>query len=222
MGCSKLLFGNESFCFLLEVPIRATIMFILLFVTLRLMGKRAVRRLSVLELLIIISLSSAAGNPMLYREVSILKAATIFTVTLLFYGIIMKLITRSEKMEKVLEGRPINIIRNARAAKETIEHNELVMDEFFAALRNRQILHLSQIKACILETHGEVSLLLYSDDIKPGLPVWPDPLNNKTNRIPANGIYACILCGNTQRMVTGEEAVCDFCNKNDEWMETVS
>ena len=106
MEWNEVLLGDESLAFLAEVALRAAIMFVLVFATLRLMGKRAVKQLSVLELLIIISLGSAAGDPMLYREVGVLKAVTVFTVALLFYGIIMKLITRSEKMEKSSKGAP--------------------------------------------------------------------------------------------------------------------
>lgn len=114
MEWNEVLLGDESLAFLAEVALRAAIMFVLVFATLRLMGKRAVKQLSVLELLISISLGSAAGDPMLYREVGVLKAVTVFMVALLFYGIIMKLITLSEKMERILEGRPIYIIRDGR------------------------------------------------------------------------------------------------------------
>ncbi|NLJ01338.1 MAG: DUF421 domain-containing protein [Bacteroidales bacterium] len=222
MEWNEVLLGDESLAFLAEVALRAAIMFVLVFATLRLMGKRAVKQLSVLELLIIISLGSAAGDPMLYREVGVLKAVTVFTVALLFYGIIMKLITRSEKMEKVLEGRPIYIIRDGRAAEESIEHSALAMDEFLATLRIRQIHHLGQIKAGVLETHGEVSLLLYDGNPKPGLPIWPDQLNKKTNRIPGDGLYACTFCGNTRHMSAGEQSECDYCHKTDEWVEAVT
>ena len=221
MNWNELLLGDESLSFLLEVALRAAIMFILVFTTLRLMGKRAVKQLSVLELLIIISLGSAAGDPMIYSEVGILGALAVFIVALLFYGLVMRLMTHSEKMEAVLEGKPIYIIRDGKAAKESIEHSELAMDEFLAALRSRQILHLGQIKAGVLETHGEVSLLLYDGDARPGLPVWPDQLNKKTKRISSDGIYACTFCGDTRQMVAGEEATCSFCHKTDEWVEAI-
>ena len=222
MEWREILIGDESLAFLAEVAVRAAIMFILVFITLRVMGKRAVKQLSVLELLIIISLGSAAGDPMLYREVGVLKALTVFIVALLFYGFIMRLITRSEKMKKVLEGRPIYIIRDGRAAEESIEHSELAMDEFLATLRSRQIHHLGQIKSGVLETHGEVSLLLYDGDARPGLPIWPDQLKKKTSIIQSDGIYACTFCGYTRRMVSGEQAECEYCHKNDEWVEAVT
>ena len=56
MEWREILIGDESLAFLAEVAVRAAIMFILVFITLRVMGKRAVKQLSVLELLIIISL----------------------------------------------------------------------------------------------------------------------------------------------------------------------
>ena len=87
MDWDKLLFGDENLAFLLEVVVRAAIMFAVVFATLRLMGKRTVKQLSVLELLIIIALGSAAGDPMLYKEVGVLSAVAVFLVALLLQSL---------------------------------------------------------------------------------------------------------------------------------------
>lgn len=221
MNWNEILFGDENYTFLIEVATRAAIMFVLVIAVLRLIGKRAVRQLSVLELLIIVSLGAAAGDPMLYKEVGVLNALSVFIVVLFFYGLIMKLMTHSKKMETILEGKPFYIIRDGKASQESLHHKELGMDEFFSVLRTQRIFHLGQVKAGILETSGEVSLLLYEGDAKPGLPVWPDDLEKKTKQVSRTGIYACIYCGNTRQMVADEQAVCDFCHKNDEWVEAI-
>lgn len=220
MNWQNIFFGTENFIFLAEIAIRSLIMFFLLFAGLRLTGKRAVKQLSIFELLIIIALGSAAGDPMIYKEVGILYALIVFIIVFLSYWLITKLIEHSEKMETILEGKPFCIIHEGKASKESLKHKELAMDEFFSILRHQHIFHLGQVESAILETSGELSILFYnSPDIKAGLPIWPDYLEKKTKHIKHSGIYACTHCGYTGIINAGEKNICQYCNCNDEWVK---
>ena len=220
MNWQDILFGTEDFVFLAEIAFRSLIMFLLLFAGLRIMGKRGVKQLSIFELLIIIALGSAAGDPMIYKEIGIIYALVVFIIVFLSYWLITKLIEHSEKMETMLEGKPYCIIHEGKASKESLKHKELAMDEFFSILRHHHIFHLGQVESAILETSGELSILLYnSPDIKAGLPIWPDYLEKKTTQVKHHGIYACTYCGYTRIMGAGERNRCEYCNENDEWVE---
>ena len=222
MNWQDILFGDEDLSFLVEIALRCVIMFLLLFLGLRVAGKRSVKQLSIFELLIIIALGSATGDPMIYKEVGVIYALVVFVVVFLIYWMLTKLMEHSEKMESILEGKPLYIIRDGKASKESLSHKELAIDEFYASLRSHQILHLGQVREGVLETNGEVSLLLFPEqEVKPGLPVWPDYLNKKTKQVPHSGIYACTNCGNTLPLSARESARCSYCAKNDEWVEAV-
>ena len=174
MNWYELLVGKEGIFFLLEIAFRSFIMFILVLILLRLTGKRSIKQLSIFEIVMIIALGSAAGDPMIYKEIGILQATVVFIVVLISYKIITYLITKSEKIESFLEGKAIYIIHNGHAALESINHTDLAMDEFFAELRVLNIEHLGQVNEAILETNGHVSILLCEDiDVKHGLPIWP-------------------------------------------------
>ena len=54
MDLESLLFGEEDFSFLLDTVVRSTIMFLVIVVGLRLLGKRGIHQLSVFELGVII------------------------------------------------------------------------------------------------------------------------------------------------------------------------
>lgn len=220
MNWQDILFGAEDSIFLVEIAFRTLIMFLLLFAGLRVIGKRAVKQLSIFELLIIIALGSAAGDPMIYKEIGIVYALVVFIIVFLSYWLITKLIEHSEKMETILEGKPYHIIHEGKASKESLKHKELAMDEFFSELRSQHIFHLGQVESAILETTGELSILCYnSADIKAGLPIWPHYLEKKTKKIKHPGVYACTYCGFTRNMNTGESNMCEYCNNNDEWVK---
>src|SRR5699024_9240165 len=105
MNWQEILFGDENYAFLAEIALRSVMMFLIVFLGLRLTGKRAVKQLSIFELLIIIALGSAAGDPMLYSEVGVLNALTVFAIIFLIYWLLTKLIEYSVKIENILEGR---------------------------------------------------------------------------------------------------------------------
>ncbi|EGK02130.1 YetF domain-containing protein [Dysgonomonas gadei] len=220
MNWQDILFGAEDSIFLLEIAFRTLIMFFLLFAGLRIIGKRAVKQLSIFELLIIIALGSAAGDPMIYKEIGIVYALVVFIIIFLSYWLITKLIEYSERMETILEGKPYCIIHEGKASKESLQHKELAMDEFFSELRTQHIFHLGQVESAILETTGELSILCYNPpDIKAGLPIWPHYLEKKTKQIKYPGVYACTYCGFTKTMKEGESNKCGYCNNNDEWVK---
>ena len=222
MNWHKLLLGEEGIFFLAEIAIRTFLMFILVLILLRLTGKRSIKQLSIFEIVMIIALGSAAGDPMIYKEIGILQASVVFVVVLISYKIITYLITKSDKIETALEGKAIYIIHNGRAALESIHHTDLAMDEFFAELRVLNIEHLGQVKEALLETNGHVSILFFEDkDVKPGLPIWPKEWAKKSETIKVEDIYACSLCGFTLTLPTGKSGECPFCKKNKEWVKAI-
>jgi uncharacterized membrane protein YcaP (DUF421 family) len=221
MDWQAIFMGKESTDFLYEIALRSFVMFLLLFVGLRLTGKRGMKQLSVFELILIISLGSAAGDPMIYKEVGIMYAVVVFALIFIVYKVITYFITHFEKLERMLEGKPYYVIRDGKATEESLKHKELAVDEFFGALRNQQILHLGQIEAAVAETNGEISILKYRPgDVKPGLPVWPHLLMHKMHLIDTDGTYACACCGYVQQMVSGEKGSCPYCMKCEEWVKT--
>ena len=66
MNWQELLFGDEATSFLFEIAFRTFLMFILVLILLRLTGKRSIKQLSIFEIVMIIALGSAAGDPMIY------------------------------------------------------------------------------------------------------------------------------------------------------------
>ena len=78
----ELLMGSEDWSFLMEAAFRTLIMFSVVLIGLTILGKRGVKQLSVFELVVIIGLGSAAGDPMFYKDVGLLPAFIVFTIVI--------------------------------------------------------------------------------------------------------------------------------------------
>ncbi len=107
----EFLMGSEEWTFLLEIVLRTMIMFLTIIIGLRILGKRGVKQLSVFELVVIIGLGSAAGDPMFYKEVGIASSIIVFIVIICFYSILTYLIGRFKKIEIILEGKQFSLLK---------------------------------------------------------------------------------------------------------------
>jgi uncharacterized membrane protein YcaP (DUF421 family) len=211
----RLLFNGLPPSFLLEVIVRALIMYIIILVALRASGKRGVKQLSVYELVLIIGLGSAAGDPMFYEDVGLIPAITVFMVIILLYRGTTWLSGKNKRLADFLEGKPVILIENGKFSIENFKKEDLAQDEFFSELRQQNVEHLGQVRIGIIEPTGELSLFFYEDqDVKAGLPLIPGVFRKKTKLISIPGIYACSFCG-TVRTIEGGSANCGVCHKDD-------
>lgn len=214
--------GSESWDFLLQIIFRTAVMFLVIIFGIRLLGKRGVKQLSVFELVVIIGLGSAAGDPMFYREVGILSSILVFAVIILFYSLVVYLIGRSKKIEILLEGKPILLIENGVFAIENFKKEKLGSDEFFAELRMKSISHLGQIESAIEETSGEISVFFYEDeDVKYGLPVLLHSLEKSTTVFSEKKHYSCTFCGFTEMKIPEGDNTCEVCGKH-HWVPSIN
>lgn len=207
----RIFFNELPPAFLLEVVMRSVIMFVIILVTLRASGKRGMKQLSVFELVLIIGLGSAAGDPMFYEDVGIIPALTVFLVIILLYVGITRLTDRFSWFERVMEGQPVYVIQGGQILLDGLQRTGLSREELFAALRLVNVEHLGQVKTVLIETSGDVSALFLSDDdVKPGLPVYPLHQQDLSQN---DGQSCCFQCGKLQ-MVPAPAHTCQACNCN--------
>lgn len=214
---------DHPFTFLLEVVLRTIIMFVIILTALRASGKRGIKQLSVFELVLIIGLGSAAGDPMFYDDVGILPAFVVFLVVISLYMTVTRLSDRFVKVEKVLEGEPLYVIRDGKLLIDAFKNSGLSQDEFFAALRLSHIEHLGQVRTVLIETSGEFSILFYPDDeVRYGLPIFPDELKKQLTGNENHDYIACAKCGGVRSGKDIKELPtcpeCDVC----EWVEALN
>lgn len=218
----KILKGDEEWLFLLEIALRTIIMFVAILIALSILGKRGVKQLSVFELVIIISLGSAAGDPMFYKEVGLLNAITVFIIVILCYKITTYLVFKSERIEKMIEGTPICLVRNGKLSINNFSKEPLGYDEFFAEMRPYSVSHLGQIEIAFIEVSGEVSLYYYkNEDVKYGLPILPHLYEQQHIQIMKEDIYSCAFCGHTETIEPTHSHSCTICEK-DKWVKSIN
>lgn len=199
-----------------EVAFRTLFMFVILLTALTVSGKREVRQLSIYELVLLIGLGSAAGDPMFYHDVPLASAVVVFAVMMGCYKLATYISDRNKIVRHVLEGEPVYVIENGCILTQNFDQEDLGLEELFADLRVEGIEQLGQVRTAILEPNGQLSVFQFSgEDVRPGLPILPKELEKHSEQIQQPGDYACCTCGNVQSFDTSAyQANCRKCTKN--------
>ncbi len=142
---------------------RTIILYLLLIVGIRLLGKRQVGELEPAELVLTMILSDLAavpmqdfGLPLVYGVVPI--------ITLLCLTMILSVLTmRSVRLRAILCGKPSIVLRNGRLCQNEMRKVRMTVDELLEELRLQGITDLTTVKYAILETSGSLSVLLYEE-----------------------------------------------------------
>lgn len=166
----RMAFDKVPLEFLGEVALRSLYTFILVFLFLKITGRRGVRQMSLFEVLIILTLGSAAGDVAFYDDVPMIPVLIVFVTLGLLYRLVMWLMSKSEKIEDLLEGKPVVIVEEGQLAWEKVRSANMTEFEFFMELRLNSVEQLGQVRLAIMETNGQISVYYYDDDdVKPGL-----------------------------------------------------
>ncbi len=205
--------------FLWEVIFRTIVMYLLILVTLRIMGKRGIKQLSMFEFSIILALGSAAGDPMFYEDVPLTHSVVVFTIVISLYVFFNFLTEQHERVEKWFEGSAVCIIQDGEINLKAFKKQKLTYRELFGELRQYQVEHLGQVRKVYLESTGEISLFFLEEaTIKPGLPIFPEVLAQANSKIEVAGWYACKHCGQVQELQPGAKYPCPKC-RQDLWLK---
>ena len=218
-----LLLGSDNpWSFLVECALRTGLMFFCVLLLMKLTGKKEVRQFSVLELLVIIGLGSALGDPMIYADVPLLPSLVAIAVVLLLYWGVNKLTNRAPRLEALVEGEVTRVLTNGVVDLRALDNEGMSSAEFFGDLRVLHVEHLGQVKAAYVEIDGEISVFFHADkDIRYGLPLAPEILAD-AERITRlhSGPYCCGRCGYMQDPIRAS-ATCMNC-EHDRWVRAAS
>lgn len=217
----RILLNDQPLGFLVEIAFRTLWMFLVVVLCLKISGKRGVKQLSIFEMVMIISMGSAAGDPMFYEDVAIIHAMLVLAIILGGYRLIVALIARSEKIELLFEGKPICLIEEGKMSPSKIQRDNFGIEDFFAQLRNKCVEHLGQVRYALLETNGTLSVYYYPDqEVRPGLPIIPALYWEVVDSVKEPGYFACAFCGNVEKKELGAPGECEECNRA-QWVKAI-
>lgn len=141
--------------------IRAIILYIILILAIRLMGKRQIGELEPTEFVVAILLADLASIPMQDTSIPLLSGILPILTVLSIELILSVLSLRFRGVRKFLTGNPIMLIENGKILSHNLSKTRITIDELMQQLRRNGICDISTVQFAILEVDGQISTLLY-------------------------------------------------------------
>ena len=141
--------------------LRTIVLYLVLILAVRLMGKRQIGEMEPAEFVVTMLIANLAAIPMqdgaipLYS--GLVPILTVLGTELVLSGAIMK----NVKLRKFLNGKPVILINNGKLDQNNLWRTRITLDELIAALREKDVLDMSQVQYAILETNGKVTVFPY-------------------------------------------------------------
>jgi len=162
----RLLLGETPLPYYLEIALKCVVVFLILLLVMRLLGKRGQQNLSPMQQMLMSALGSAAGDALLYPGVAIGHAALILIgITGLTIGL-ENVAERARPVRDYLESRPRVLVRDGAVDIDALFKERTTRRELYAELRVRGACSLSQVRYAILEVTGDISVFLHDGPAK--------------------------------------------------------
>lgn len=155
---------------------RTVLIYFLVLVIVRLMGKREIGQLSPFDFVVAIIIAELAAIPMETTGIPLWKAILPMLTLAVLEVFLSYLALYSPFLRKILDGQPQVVIKNGRIIKSELRKARYNLNDLLAQLREKGIVNVSDVEFGILETSGKLSVIPKSQK----RPVTPEDLSLPT------------------------------------------
>ena len=149
---------------MLTAVLRAAILYLLIIIGIRLMGKRQIGQLEPPELVLSLLIADLAAVPMQDLGIPLLMGAIPILTLLCLSAVLSAAAARSIRFRALLCSRPSIVVRDGRILTREMERNCFTVDELMEELRVAGVTDLKTVIYAVLETTGRISVLLTADE----------------------------------------------------------
>ena len=139
--------------------IRSIVLYILVLVVMRLMGKREIGQLQPFELAISIMIADLASIPMTDVGIPITNGIIPILGLLVMHLVISIINIKSIRGREILCGRPTILIYRGKIDEKALKKERFTINELEERLRGNNVVNLGDVEYAILETSGQVTVI---------------------------------------------------------------
>lgn len=139
--------------------IRAIILYIIVLVVMRLMGKREIGQLQPFELAISIMIADLASIPMTEPGIPITNGIIPILGLLVMHLIISVINIKSIRAREIVCGKPSILIYRGKIDEKVLKKERFTINELQERLRGNNVVNIGDVEYAILETSGQVTVI---------------------------------------------------------------
>jgi uncharacterized membrane protein YcaP (DUF421 family) len=146
---------------LLEIFLRGSLVYLSLFILLRLILKRQAGTVGITDLLVIVLIADAAQNAMAGGYHSV-PAGILLVATLIFWNFAIEWLGfRIPHIGKWVHPPPLPLVKEGRMLHKNMQRELITREELISQLREQGVDDIHRVKSACLEGDGQVSVIQY-------------------------------------------------------------
>lgn len=139
--------------------LRTILLYIIVLIVMRLMGKREIGQLQPFELAISIMIADLASTPMADTGIPITNGIIPILALLVMHLLISMINMKSIKARSILCGKPSILIYRGKINEKVLKQERFTVNELEERLRGNNIINIGDVEYAILETSGQITVI---------------------------------------------------------------
>ncbi len=145
--------------------LRTIILYGVLIMVIRLMGKRQIGQMEPSEFVVTMLVANLASIPMQDGGIP-LFSGLVPILTVLGVELVLSLLSlRNIYFRRILCGKPVILIENGKILQHNLNKTRVTLDELTGHLREKDVLDLCSVQYAILETNGNISVFPFPEEM---------------------------------------------------------
>ena len=146
----------------INLVIKTTVLYVYIMLCYRLMGKKEVGKLGIIDLIVSVLIAELAAMSIESDETSILVSLIPIAVLVVIQISLSYISLKSVKVRKLIDGSPKIIINKGKVDFKEMSKLRYSLDDLISQLREQSIKSIEEVKYAILENNGKLSV--FTDD----------------------------------------------------------
>jgi uncharacterized membrane protein YcaP (DUF421 family) len=148
----------------MDIVLRTILVFTVLLVLTRVIGRRELSSLQPFDLILLIILGDAVQQGLTQDDYSLTGAFLVIFTFAVLQVFVSWVGYKFPRARPVLEGEPIVIVQDGNLIERNLRRERLTEEEIAEEARCNGIAHLAQVRWAVLETNGKISFIKKSPD----------------------------------------------------------
>lgn len=154
-----------------SIILKTLFMYVFIIIVYRLMGKKEVGQLSIIDLIVSILIAELVALA-ISTEKSIFVSVVPISILVLVQILVSYLSLKSEKLRDIIDGKPTILIKNGKLNFTAMSKIRYSLDDLIMQLRLQGVKSIDKVKYAILENNGQLSI--FDDNSEYPMPVILD------------------------------------------------
>jgi uncharacterized membrane protein YcaP (DUF421 family) len=147
----------------MDLVLRAIVVFFLIFVITRVVGRRELGKLEPFDLIMLVVIGDLVQQGVTQSDNSVIGVFLVIGVICVLTVAMSYLGFRVPRARDILGGEPLVLVENGRPIERNLRRQRLTIEEVAAQARLQQIAHIADIRLAVLETSGDISVIPAKD-----------------------------------------------------------